>query len=315
MSSNPTRITRRNLLLDTSSIGINLLAANLVLASTHRKSMVARIFFESFCANALRSAQRYAGKEGYVASIPHLLHARGQASYENIIWNTWFFSSSEESVVVTPKGNPVVVTVHGQGFLSDPDRIEQAVRADLNRYNEHGLTGQYAVKITQSEAKNLLDGKSPAGNDLPLFSYQEFRDYGGILPRNYGVILDFEIAKKSGNGYIDFDVLRKDPLMICRSGGEDAANAYLDRFMERNNTKKMLFAHKLNNIEPSQPQTRLISLGGNSGGTGSEGHDGLDWGYGEDWGLAATGPVDMGRYVGVAPRDIQNSLQFLKFES
>ena len=288
MSALPKGITRRNLVRGASSVWMGLFAANLAFASTHKKSMVARIFFESFCANALRSAQRYAGEEGYVASIPQLLHARRQASYENIIWNTWFFSSSEESVVVTPKGNPVVVTIHGQGFLSNPDRIEQAVRADLNRHNEHGLTGQYAVKITQPEAKSLLEGKTATGRDLPLFSYQEFRNYEGRL--------------------------RDNPLMVCRAGGESAAHAYLDKFMKRNNTKKMLFAHKLKSIDPSQPQTRLISLGGNSGGAGSEGHDGLDWGYGEDWGLAATGPVDMGRYVGVAPRDIQNSLQLLQFE-
>ena len=314
MSALPKGITRRNLVRGASSVWMGLFAANLAFASMHKKSMVARIFFESFCANALRSAQRYAGEEGYVASIPQLLHARRQASYENIIWNTWFFSSSEESVVVTPKGNPVVVTIHGQGFLSNPDRIEQAVRADLNRHNEHGLTGQYAVKITQPEAKSLLEGKTATGRDLPLFSYQEFRNYEGRLPRSYGVVLDFDVAKSSGDGYMDFDALRDNPLMVCRAGGESAAHAYLDKFMKRNNTKKMLFAHKLKSIDPSQPQTRLISLGGNSGGAGSEGHDGLDWGYGEDWGLAATGPVDMGRYVGVAPRDIQNSLQLLQFE-
>ena len=77
--------------------------------------MEAEIIFEPHVPNALRQALEYAGEDGFVASMPQLLHARTYASYDNIIWNTWFTSNSEESVVTTPQGNRVVVAVHGGG--------------------------------------------------------------------------------------------------------------------------------------------------------------------------------------------------------
>ena len=64
----------------------------------------AAIIFEPFLPNAMRRALQYAGDDGFVASMPALLHARANASYDNIIWNTWFTSNSEESVTKTPQG-------------------------------------------------------------------------------------------------------------------------------------------------------------------------------------------------------------------
>ena len=64
--------------------------------------MEASIFFDSHLPIALRRALEYAGEEGFVATMPQLLHARVNASYDNIIWNTWFTANSEESVVTMP---------------------------------------------------------------------------------------------------------------------------------------------------------------------------------------------------------------------
>jgi len=62
-----------------------------------RTRMVAAIFFESYATIAFRRALRYAGDDGFVASMPALLHARVNADYDNIIWNTWFTANSEKS--------------------------------------------------------------------------------------------------------------------------------------------------------------------------------------------------------------------------
>ena len=71
--------------------------------------MEAEIVFDSHVPTALRRALEYAGEDGFVASMPQLLHARANAPYDNIIWNTWFTSYTEESVVTTPQGNHVIV--------------------------------------------------------------------------------------------------------------------------------------------------------------------------------------------------------------
>ena len=276
--------------------------------------MAARIFFDSHGTLALRAALLYAGDDGFVASLPQLLRARVNAGYDNIVWNTWFSAYSEESVVTTPRGNPVVVTVHGGGIFGNPARIDRALRADLSRHNVHGLTGQYAAKITPQEARDLLRGRLPDGSEFPLHDFEAFRKGVGDLPRRYGVVLDFETAKASATGYVSFDDLRNDPVTICRAGGVEAAAAYLEKARLRNDTRSMRVAHRHAAIDPAQPQTRLLNLGGNRGGEGSEGYEGLSWGYGEDWGIGASGPVDMGRYVAVAPRDLSAGVPHLDFE-
>ena len=276
--------------------------------------MVARIFFDSYNTLAFRQALRYAGDDGFVASLPQLLQARVNADYDNIIWNTWFSANSEESVVTTPQGNPVVITVHGGGIFGNTARIERALRADLSRHNVHGLTGQYAAKITPQEARDLLHGRLPDGTRFPLYEFEAFRRGVGKLPWRYGVALDFETAKGSANGYTSFDDLRNDPITICRAGGTEAAAAYLEKAGRRNDTTRMRVSHRHGAIDPGQPQSRLLNLGGNRGGAGSDGHEGLNWGYGEDWGLGASGPVDMGRYIAVARHDPSTGVQSLDFD-
>ena len=278
--------------------------------------MEAAIFFDSHLPNALRRALVYAGDDGFVASMPQLLHARVNASYDNIIWNTWFTANSEESVVTTPQGNRVVVAVHGGGIFASPERFERSYYADLDRSNPEGLTGQYAAKISEQEVRDVLEGKLPDGAEIPVFPFDEFKRGIADLPMRYGVILDFEMAKKSKRGYETFDALRDEPNMIVRAGGVEPLAAYLDKARARHNTKVMGNWHPYNRIDPAQPQTRILFLAGNKGGVGSEGDDqGLGWGYDAEYGMGGDASmVNMARYVAVAPRNVATSLRYLDFE-
>jgi hypothetical protein len=277
--------------------------------------MEAEIIFESHATIAFRRALEYAGDDGFVASMPQLLHARANAPYDNIIWNTWYTANSEENVVTTKQGSHVVVTVHGGGIFASPERFERSLRADLSRFNSEGLTGQYAAKITEREARDVLEGKLPDGSEIPVYPFAEFKRGVADLPRRYGVVLDLELAKKGKRGYVSFDVLKDDPNMIVRAGGVQPLAAYLDKARARHNTELMGNWHDHNRIDPSQPQAHILSLGGNMGGIGSEGkHEGLGWGFGEDDGISATWPAGLARYVAVAPRDQSTSLRNLDFE-
>ena len=276
--------------------------------------MEADIMFESYATIAFRRALEYAGADGFVTSMPQLLHARANAPYDNIIWNTWFTANSEENVVTTKQGHHVVVTVHGGGIFASPDRFERSLRADLSRSNSEGLTGQYAVKITEREARDVLEGKLPDGSEIPVYPFAEFKRGVADLPRRYGVVLDWQVAKNGQRGYVSFDVLQDDPNMIVRAGGVEALAAYLDKAQARHNTELMGNWHDHNRIDPSQPQARILKLGGNKGGVGSEGKDqDLGWGFGADDGISATWPAGLARYVAVAPRDVSTSLRYLDF--
>ena len=284
-------------------------------AAVEITKMEAAIFFEPHVPDALRRALQYAGDDGFVASMPQLLHARANAPYDNIIWNTWFTANSEESVVTTPQGNRVVVAVHGGGIFTYPERFERSYRADLDRSNSEGLTGQYAAKISDQEARDVLEGRLPDGTEIPIVPFDEFKRGVADLPLRYGVVLDFEMARKSKRGYETFEVLKDDPNMIVRAGGVEANAAYLDKYRDRNDTKVMGNWHPYNRIDPDQPQTRLPFLAGNRDGIFSEGDDPEEWGYDSEYGLGGDACIhNMARYIAVAPRDSSASLRNLDFD-
>jgi hypothetical protein len=276
--------------------------------------MEAEIIFEPHVPYALRRALDYAGEDGFVASMPQLLHARANAPYDNIIWNTWFTSNTEESVVTTPQGNRVVVVVHGGGIFATPERFERVYRADVNRSNTEGFTGQYAGKISEKEAHDVLEGRLPDGTEIPVYPFDEFKQGVADLPIRYGIILDFEVARKSKRGYETFEILKDEPNMIARAGGVEANVAYLEKFQQRHNTKLMGNWHPYNRIDPNQPQTRIPFLAGNRGGVNTEGDDDQDWGYDCEYGMGGDACIhNMGRYIAVAPRDVSTSLRNLDF--
>ncbi len=283
--------------------------------------MEAEIIFESYNPTALRRALTYAGEDGFVASMPALIHARTNASYDNVLWNTWFTSYSEENVVTTPQGNHVVIVIHGGGIYASPERFEKMFYASTDHRSEHGYTGQFAGKISEQEARDALEGKLPDGTEVPVYPFEEFRQGIADLPIRYGVALDYELARQSLSGYVEFELLKDDPNMIARTGGAEANSAYLDKFRDRHNTKLMGHWHPFNRIDPGQPQTRILFLAGNQGGVGTEDDDfdpasrtQREDGYNSETGLSSCGMGGMARYVAIAPRDVSTSLRNLDFE-
>jgi hypothetical protein len=284
--------------------------------------MEARIFFDSFLPLALQRALEYAGVAGCVASLPQLLRARISADYDNEIWNNWFNPNSEESLIRTPHGNRVVVTVHGGGVFATPERFEILYRASTDRSSEFGFTGLFAGKLSEKEARDALNGRMPDGADVPVYAFDEFRPGIANLPRRYAVVMDFETAKNSVCGYAPFDKLRDDPVMIVRAGGAEAVAAYLDKAQARNNTSKMGSWHPFNHIDtPDQAQTRVPNLSGNRGGVGSEEDDGHLLGYDTDYGIGgdgwihSTSMINIARYVAIAPRDDVTNVRHLPFNA
>ena len=279
-------------------------------------SMEAEIIFETHVPDALRRALEHAGEDGFVASMPQLLHARTHAPYDNIIWNTRFTSNSEESVVTTPAGNRVVVAGHGGAIFASPERFERVYRSGTCRSSPEGFTGQYAAKISPKEVSYVLDGRLPDGTGIPVYSFEEFKCRIADLPMRYGVISDFEMMRKSTRGYETFEVLREEPDMIVRAGGVEPLAAYLDAAQKRHETGVMGNWHLYNRIDPDQPQTRILFLAGNLGGTGTDNDNDHLYGYDAEYGIGGDASMhNMARYVAVAPRNSATSLRYLPFTS
>lgn len=280
--------------------------------------MEASIIFESHLPDALRRALIHAGEDGFVASMPQLLHARVGADFDNIIWNTWFTANSEECVAATAGGKRVVVIVHGGGILGTPERIRTLYHASVDRASERGFTGLFAAKVTPREARDISDGLLPDGTRIPVYSFDALRRDVARRPRRYAVVMDFDTARNSVSGYEDFDVLKDDPMMIARAGGTAPAAAYLDKARRRDNADSMGSWHSFNAIDADQSQCCLSLLYGSPGGRrtrvfAAEGIDHLR-GVQTDFGLRGdTAVINMGRFVAVAPHDAASGVRHLSF--
>lgn len=294
------------------------------------KTMEAAIIFDTHLPDALRRALEYAGEEGFVASMPQLLHARSQASFNNDIWNNWFFTSnSEESTVTTPQGNHAAIVVHGGGIFSTPERFRKLYLASVNRESLDGFTGLFGAKILPEEARDIQDGKLPDGTEIPIYPFDEFKSGIDDLPNRYGVIMDFSLAKESIRGFASFDQLKEDPLMIARAGGVEAATSYLDAAKKFYGTEVMGSWHRYGHVDPSQPQTWVSFVYDCLGGASDKDNVDLkmrEEGISDIWfthyrisrdagfGLRGdTSMINTARYVAVAPRDPSTGVRDLSF--
>lgn len=279
-------------------------------------NMEAESFYASYLPTALELAIDHAGADGFVASMPDLLHARVDADYDNFIWNTWFTTNSEENIVNTPAGNKALVSVHGGGIFGVPARFRKLFHADVNRHNDIGYTGLFAGKITNKEAAAILEGKLLDGTEMPMYDYDDFAKGINDLPRRYGVVMDYDTAKNSITGMAPFDALKADPMMIVRAGGPQAAARYLDKAQKRHGTSQMGSWHSYDNrqVNPEELQTTNLLLSGNQGGVDSDIEDDHIRGYDSDFGLrSGVTMVYCSRYVAVAPRDAATSVRHLPF--
>ena len=280
--------------------------------------MEAAIIYESHLPDALRRALIHAGDDGFVASMPQLLHARVGASFDNIIWNTWFTANSEECVARTPQGNWVVVAIHGGGIFASPERIRTLYHANVDRGSELGYTGLFAGKISERENRDIIDGRLPDGRQIPVFDFNAFKQGIADLPRHYAVVMDLDVAKNAHTGYVGFDDLKDDPMMIVRAGGVEQAAAYLDKASTRGNADTIGSWHSFNEMEADQPQSCICVMYGSPGGARARYYApvGIDHlrGVQTDFGLRGdTGMINMGRYVAVAPNDVATSVRHLPF--
>ena len=151
-----------------------------------------------------------------------------------------------------------------------------------------------------------------------MFDFSAFKQGIADMPRHYAVVMDLDVAKQAHAGYVDFDDLKDDPMMVVRAGGVEQAAAYLDKARTRGNADTIGSWHSFNEMDADQPQSCICLMYGSPDGARArifapEGIDQLR-GVQTDFGLRGdTGMINMGRYVAGAPGDVAAGVRHLSF--
>ena len=216
-------------------------------------------FYDKSLPKALAQAQHYAGKKGYVASMPHLML--------NFPHQEWYTANSEDLVGIDAdglfgeKGQAVVVTYHGGGiFAGHPQRIQKA-------YDEK-LTPQYAGKITTPEFAAALRGEVLPRGKAPVYKFEEFLEESVSATfledyPVYGVVRSFENAKSqpSGSGQKIADLVNHTQVIVYAGGKQRAVEA-MERAAKVYQDGKLGVWHPFNveSFDVTQAQGRLPFL-------------------------------------------------------
>jgi len=203
----------------------------------------------SFEGNAVADALEKTLQYGNALTMPELIKERCAADKNSVAWS-WYDTHTEENVGVdrkglcVPKGEGVVVIVHGGGLLT-PARIRQG-------YSE-GLF-DYAVRYTEKEFSDLLEGRLPTGERISMYKVEEL---DGVMERRYGVVVPLSVVKETKNGYQTKEEFVTNPLVIARAGGTKYLENYFDKTPDN---VKVGNWHNFAGRDASIPEGRLVFL-------------------------------------------------------
>lgn len=185
----------------------------------HSRIREAGYFSESFrdesLAESFRRAKNFAGEHGRVASLPELIfYDRFGGPY----------TTNTQRYVLRDGVDTRLLIIHGDGPLSDPDRLEKAVYEPL--YFGGG------IQLTQEENDALVTGlnhKIPQaiikGRTIPVYSYETIPEIASALT-HYGIEIDFKLARSMKSGRQHHVELGQNHLFLADCGWLENALHY-----------------------------------------------------------------------------------------
>ncbi len=210
-------------------------------------------------ADALGRAQRFSADGGWVATLPDLIH------YD--CWNGPYTANTQHYVVSHDDTHKLLI-MHGDGPLSDPDRLARASYEPLHRGG--------GIRLTRDEHDGLvigLDDEVPfalVGDAVvPVFAYGEEHDQIRVL-RNYGILMDFDLACLMPSGPQDHLTLGNNHLFMADCGWPENALRFF--YMHSNESasadggRNILFEHPYSIVDPIVPQGHFVHYGSSASG-------------------------------------------------
>lgn len=126
-------------------------------------------FFAEQFPRAADLAQKFAGQQGRIATIPDVIDARLATPLDRAPWNQFFSTNSAEYFGFSKAGNPIIVVAHGIGPMATPRGMLEVYNSDLKPERD-GRKGNEG-RISNTELFKLADGQ------YGEVAIVDFRDY------------------------------------------------------------------------------------------------------------------------------------------
>lgn len=238
---------------------------------------------------ALSEVREYVKKGGIIATLPVLI-----AAYSKV--DTWahflkkhfgHYAYSEENVIpdkegiLTSKKKSVYMCIHGGGILT-PERIFKAY--------EEGLIDRRAARYTDEEARNILKGILPYGEEIDMYHVDDV--VNDEIPNPFGryaVWMEFDQAKESISKGYKLKEFMENRIVLARAGTLRYLRDYYDSIVKDLNEEVGCF-HSLDEINPTLPEGRYLFIYKDCTGLNSE--------------CGLYGP---GSFIGMVPRTQEKS--------
>lgn len=126
-------------------------------------------FYGENLATSFDFAERFAGREGHVATMPEIMSLRAATPLNKRVtlpwsdpWRAWYKTTTAEYMGFTAGGVPIIIVAHGIGPMATSGRIKYVYRRREKGYNAR----QCAISLKQF--RQLEAGKFGAVTIVPL---------------------------------------------------------------------------------------------------------------------------------------------------
>jgi hypothetical protein len=189
---------------------------------------------------------------GTIEKLFNVLSHRSWTEFDSdtSIW-MWFTALSEEAVGIdrdgkfVERGEPVVITTHGDGILANPERIKKAYKEGLVYIGGNGAA------LTQQEIDSLLYENNINGREIKVLSYKEFleeslKPYFLLDNCRIAIVrgLKDSIKSHSSSGFTLVESLLDNAEFAVYAGNREQGAQYIKMVDEKFSSETPLFTNK-----------------------------------------------------------------------
>lgn len=214
-------------------------------------SLLNKPFFNNHLSEAFKQAANYANQTGgFIANMPELISMKSRANPAHAAGIRFYTAHTEENYCIDrnglfyAKGTPVLVVMNGGGIITP----EVSKDGELINGN---------VIYNEDEVEALLEGRIPNVR-FPMYNLEKVLE-GVSKPHQFGVVMPFELAKRTKSGIHSKKEFMENPLVIARNAGLENLEAFYDT--SETHINGVYNTHSLAGIKPSHPQGRMLAMG------------------------------------------------------